>query len=105
MREQWGDAAVHSLAIGMLLNPNQVHHFEDFGYKHDTIFECPANAPGGQLLDSPTLGSRDFAPEMAGGIGCRCECDGRVRRNQDSYCVNRLKSPNTPRSSMLGSLL
>jgi mannosyltransferase len=88
----------------MLLRPEQVHHFEDFGYRHDTLFECPANAPGGQLLSSPALGNGNYSAEVAGGIGCRCECDGRVRRNQDSYCLNRMKSPNTPRSSMFNFL-
>jgi mannosyltransferase len=94
--ERWGDAAVHSLAVGMLVDPRKVHHFEDFGYQHDTLYQCPANAPGGQLPESPTLGnSTAWAPEREGGIGCRCECDGRRTRNHPSYCINKLKQPNT----------
>lgn len=92
---QWGDAAVHSLAIHMLVEPRRVHHFEDFGYRHDWFFQCPANAPGGQLPESRTLGDHPWAPEREGGIGCRCECDGRKIRNHPSYCLNKLKQPNT----------
>ncbi|KAK0629018.1 nucleotide-diphospho-sugar transferase [Bombardia bombarda] len=96
--ERWGDAAVHSLALAMLLEPQRVHHFEDFGYRHDWFFQCPANAPGGQLLESKTLGTgtdRSFSPERPGGVGCRCECDGAKTRNYASYCLNKLKQPNT----------
>ncbi|KAF3008965.1 hypothetical protein E8E13_011460 [Curvularia kusanoi] len=30
--ERWGDAPVHSLAAAMLLRPEQLHHFSDFGW-------------------------------------------------------------------------
>ncbi|PVU93750.1 hypothetical protein BB561_003069 [Smittium simulii] len=33
--ERWGDAPVHSLAAGLLLNPDQIHFFNDIGYRHD----------------------------------------------------------------------
>lgn len=92
---QWGDAAVHSLAVAMLVDPRKVHHFEDFGYRHDLLYQCPANAPGGQLPDSSLLGSGTWAPEMDNGIGCRCECDGRTTRNHPGYCLNKLKQPTT----------
>ncbi|KAK3692320.1 nucleotide-diphospho-sugar transferase [Podospora appendiculata] len=100
--ERWGDAAVHSLALAMLLNSDQVHHFEDFGYRHDWFFQCPANAPGGQLLESKALGDFPFNKERQGGIGCRCECDGAQTRNYASYCLNKLKQPNT--SKRLGPI-
>jgi len=92
---QWGDAAVHSLAVAMLLHPSQVHHFEDMGYRHDWFTQCPANAPGGQLPGHPMLGDFPHAPEMQGGIGCRCECDGRKTTNYPSFCTKKLKLPNT----------
>ncbi|KAF2718103.1 glycosyltransferase family 15 protein [Polychaeton citri CBS 116435] len=47
--ERWGDAPIHSLAAGALLNINQIHYFRDFGYRHTTIQHCPANAPARQL--------------------------------------------------------
>ena len=79
----------------MLVDPRKVHHFEDFGYTHDTLYQCPANAPGGQLPQSELLGTAEWAPELEHGIGCRCECDGSRRRNHPSYCINKLKQPNT----------
>ncbi|KAI0404243.1 glycolipid 2-alpha-mannosyltransferase [Xylaria palmicola] len=97
--ERWGDAAVHSLAIAMLADPEQVHHFQDIGYRHAKIFQCPANAPGGQLPDSPSLARNEpWSPEIAGGIGCRCKCDGEQARNFNPYCLDKLKQPTTPKS-------
>lgn len=49
---KWGDAAVHSLAVGLLVGPERVHHFSDFAYRHDSFQQCPANAPGLQLVNS-----------------------------------------------------
>lgn len=94
---QWGDAAVHSLAVNMLAEPQQVHHFADFGYRHDWYYQCPANAPGGQLPESQTLNDAQsrWADEIPGGAGCRCDCDGRTNRNHASYCLHKLKAPNT----------
>ncbi|ETS88161.1 hypothetical protein PFICI_01989 [Pestalotiopsis fici W106-1] len=92
--ERWGDAAVHSLAVAMFVDPRRVHHFEDFGYRHDLLYQCPANAPGGQLPESTLLGKEmTWAPEIEGGIGCRCQCDGRKTRNHPGYCLNKLKQP------------
>jgi mannosyltransferase len=81
----------------MLADPRQLHHFADFGYRHDTFFQCPTNAPHGQLLGSETLGKYQtpWAPEREGGIGCRCECDGRKSHNYNAYCLARLKEPNS----------
>ncbi|KAJ2616319.1 hypothetical protein H4S08_000813 [Coemansia sp. RSA 1365] len=39
--ERWGDAPVHSLAAGMLLNRKQVHFFNDIGYRHEKFARCP----------------------------------------------------------------
>ncbi|KAI8318328.1 putative mannosyltransferase [Martensiomyces pterosporus] len=40
--ERWGDAPVHSLAVSMFLNKNQVHWFEDIGYFHGPLWNCPS---------------------------------------------------------------
>ncbi|EHA53754.1 hypothetical protein MCOR27_010934 [Pyricularia oryzae] len=95
--ERWGDAAVHSIAVAMLLDPSQVHHFDDIGYRHDQLYQCPVNSPGSQLPDNPSLGTdKNWAPSAEGGVGCRCECDGRTTpRNHPGYCLNKLKAPNT----------
>ncbi|KAI1438037.1 glycolipid 2-alpha-mannosyltransferase [Xylaria sp. CBS 124048] len=97
--ERWGDAAVHSLAIAMLADPQQVHHFEDIGYRHAKFYQCPANAPGGQLPDSPTLAKHtEFTPTLKGGIGCRCECNGKKIVNYGTHCLNKLKEPTSPKT-------
>ena len=79
----------------MLLDPRKVHHFEDIGYRHDLLYQCPANAAGGQLPESKVLGKGEWAAEVDNGIGCRCECDGRKTRNHPGYCLNKLKQPNS----------
>ncbi|KAK3316202.1 nucleotide-diphospho-sugar transferase [Apodospora peruviana] len=99
-RERWGDAPVHSLALAMLLDsPQRVHHFADIGYRHDSFFQCPANAFGSKQLPHSDVLSENipWAPEYASGIGCRCECDGAKTLNVPAYCLNRLKQPNSDR--------
>ncbi|KAJ2082387.1 hypothetical protein H4R24_001623 [Coemansia sp. RSA 988] len=39
--ERWGDAPVHSLAAGMLLDRKQIHFFNDIGYRHESLSRCP----------------------------------------------------------------
>lgn len=87
---QWGDAPIHSLAAGILLGPQDVHYFRDFGYRHTTIQHCPANAPARQLpripyleesiLDEKARKEEDDYwahpdPPKENGVGCRCRCD------------------------------
>ncbi|KAI0123416.1 glycolipid 2-alpha-mannosyltransferase [Xylariales sp. AK1849] len=97
--ERWGDAAVHAMAVNMLVEPRNVHHFADFAYRHDWYYQCPANAPGGQLTESDILNRAEpkWAEEVEGGIGCRCDCDGRKTRNQAAYCLNKLREPTSPK--------
>lgn len=83
----------------MLLSPEQVHHFDDFGYQHGPFYHCPANSLKGQLPESELLGKPTLPegnPEVEGGIGCRCRCDRRPHgtRNFSNYCM-KLKQPNT----------
>ncbi|KAJ2825895.1 hypothetical protein GGI24_003043 [Coemansia furcata] len=42
--ERWGDAPVHSLAAGMLLSHDQVHFFDDIGYRHADFVHCADSA-------------------------------------------------------------
>lgn len=39
--ERWGDAPVHSLAVGLFLNRSEVHYFGDIGYFHSPLTQCP----------------------------------------------------------------
>jgi mannosyltransferase len=87
---QWGDAPIHSLAAGALLEVKDVHYFRDFGYRHTTIQHCPANAPSRQLPRIPFLEPQvkdvkkridedeyweKWDREKENGVGCRCRCD------------------------------
>ncbi|GMM32586.1 mannosyltransferase [Martiniozyma asiatica (nom. inval.)] len=40
--ERWGDAPVHSIAAAMLLDKDEVHHFEDIGYYHVPFYTFPS---------------------------------------------------------------
>jgi mannosyltransferase len=93
MSYQWGDAPVHSLAVHLLLPPERVHHFSDFGYLHDPFFQCPGNAPGGQLTNNTALGSSSWSTERPEGIGCRCDCASDQRRNNRAICLSALQEP------------
>ncbi|KAI9798650.1 MAG: hypothetical protein M1833_004639 [Piccolia ochrophora] len=42
--ERWGDAPVHSIALGMLEDASKIHWFRDIGYQHIPFFNCP-NSP------------------------------------------------------------
>ena len=54
--ERWGDAPVHSLAVSMLLRPEELHWFADMGYVHPPLQHCP---------DGDGRGAK----------GCGCDCD------------------------------
>lgn len=41
--ERWGDAPVHSLAVGMFLRHDEVMYFKDIGYHHPPINHCPVD--------------------------------------------------------------
>ncbi|KAK4196076.1 family 15 putative glycosyltransferase [Triangularia verruculosa] len=99
-RERWGDAPVHSLAVHLLLEAKELHHFSDIGYYHHPFWQCPQNAKGRQLLDDVMIGeaSQKMTEEQEGGFGCRCECglgnsdDFRMRNNR-GICLERMQQP------------
>ncbi|KAJ1972631.1 hypothetical protein H4R35_004566 [Dimargaris xerosporica] len=39
--ERWGDAPVHSIAAAMFLKKEEIHWFEDIGYRHGFAANCP----------------------------------------------------------------
>ncbi|KAJ1907174.1 hypothetical protein IWQ60_011914 [Tieghemiomyces parasiticus] len=41
--ERWGDAPVHSLAVAMFLRKDEVHWFDDIGYFHNPMNNCPTD--------------------------------------------------------------
>lgn len=42
--ERWGDAPIHTLAVGMFLRHEQVLYFDDIGYRHAPFNHCPVDA-------------------------------------------------------------
>nr|POF26149.1 o-glycoside alpha-1,2-mannosyltransferase like 4 [Quercus suber] len=70
--ERWGDAAVHSLALALLVEPEKVHYFGDMGYKHAGFQHCP--------IDSG---------------GCNCDCDP-VEGKVEDVCLRRLRESVEP---------
>jgi len=84
---------VHSLAAGLLLRPEQVHHFADFGYVHEPFQYCtygptPKQLARGELV--PELEGRylEGIPEQE--LGCRCDCDTRIKMIRPA-CFNRIR--------------
>ncbi|KAI5968061.1 KRE2 [Candida pseudojiufengensis] len=41
--ERWGDAPIHSIAISLFADKNQIHYFDDIGYRHGVYGQCPLN--------------------------------------------------------------
>ena len=39
--ERWGDAPVHSIALGLMEDKNKIHYFDDIGYRHIPYWNCP----------------------------------------------------------------
>ncbi|KAL1302993.1 hypothetical protein AAFC00_003309 [Neodothiora populina] len=42
--ERWGDAPVHSIALGLFEDKRRLHWFKDIGYQHIPFFNCPNSA-------------------------------------------------------------
>ncbi|KAH7926325.1 glycosyltransferase family 15 protein [Leucogyrophana mollusca] len=42
--ERWGDAPVHSIGAALFARKDQIHFFNDIGYKHEPFQHCPQGA-------------------------------------------------------------
>lgn len=89
-KERWGDAAVHSLALALILDITDIHYFRDIGYKHSTIGHCPSNAKINQLAFVPVAKTnahfKAYTPDkpQINGVGCRCKCPMWHKEIEDS---------------------
>lgn len=110
--ERWGDAPIHSLAVGMFLNLDEIHYFRDIGYKHSTIAHCPFNSPNQlpyeagpkfkhQVLPKDEVLYANYDQPMshtkAGASGCRCRCPSdhsEIENSQGSCSTLWLKLTN-----------
>ncbi|RDA94397.1 hypothetical protein CP533_2261 [Ophiocordyceps camponoti-saundersi (nom. inval.)] len=73
--ERWGDAPVHSIALGLWEDASKIHWFRDIGYQHIPFFNCP-NSPKckgcvtGRLTDGePFLHREDCRPNWFKYVG------------------------------------
>lgn len=39
--ERWGDAPVHSIGVSLFAHKDQIHFFNDIGYRHEPFQHCP----------------------------------------------------------------
>ncbi|KIM28834.1 glycosyltransferase family 15 protein [Serendipita vermifera MAFF 305830] len=39
--ERWGDAPVHSIGAALFARKDQIHYFDDIGYRHEPFQKCP----------------------------------------------------------------
>lgn len=66
--ERWGDAPIHSLAVGFFLGKKRIHFFDDIGYEHTGIVHCPSD------------------PSMQ----VNCNCDPRISIDEHPWsCIRR----------------
>jgi alpha 1,2-mannosyltransferase len=42
--ERWGDAPVHSIGAALFARKDQIHFFNDIGYRHEPFQHCPQGA-------------------------------------------------------------
>ncbi|KAH7303483.1 glycolipid 2-alpha-mannosyltransferase-domain-containing protein [Stachybotrys elegans] len=91
--ERWGDAPVHSLAAALLLRPDQVHHFAEFGYTHSPFQYCPWTPTPDELQHGglvPSKADRKGGHKNAKYLGCNCKCDSKAEVIRPT-CFNRLR--------------
>ncbi|KAL2001495.1 hypothetical protein VTN02DRAFT_1677 [Thermoascus thermophilus] len=73
--ERWGDAPVHSIALGLFEDASRVHWFRDIGYRHIPYFNCPNSpkcsgcTPGKFYAGEPFLAKEDCRPNYFKYVG------------------------------------
>ncbi|KAJ6606938.1 nucleotide-diphospho-sugar transferase [Mycena sp. CBHHK59/15] len=82
--ERWGDAPVHSIGAALFARKDQIHFFEDIGYRHEPFQHCPQGA-------AHTRG--------------RCECDvgnnfGALSPSSSSFSAPSIISVDLPLPSL-----
>ncbi|KAJ1654428.1 hypothetical protein IWQ61_005639 [Dispira simplex] len=77
--ERWGDAPVHSLAVAMFLRKEDVHWFEDIGYFHNPMENCP---------NDPTINRE------------KCHCDPTKSIHRSGWSCTKAFNQLNPNSNM-----
>ncbi|XBW35141.1 hypothetical protein QEN19_000704 [Hanseniaspora menglaensis] len=52
VKERFGDAAVHTLGVAMMLNLEDIHYFRDIGYSHSSLTHCVKNNPNSGYFEN-----------------------------------------------------
>ncbi|KAG2231403.1 hypothetical protein INT48_004438 [Thamnidium elegans] len=63
--ERWGDAPIHSIFAALYLSKDEVHFFNDIGYKHSTYQHCPAEESLIRRCSCDPNASLDFGDRMS----------------------------------------
>ncbi|GAA5815761.1 hypothetical protein MFLAVUS_009276 [Mucor flavus] len=63
--ERWGDAPIHSIFAALYLSKDEVHFFNDIGYKHSTYQHCPAEESLIRRCSCDPKASLDFGDRMS----------------------------------------
>ncbi|CAE7130478.1 unnamed protein product [Rhizoctonia solani] len=90
--ERWGDAPVHSIGAGLFARKDQIHFFNDIGYKHDPFMHCPqgeAHARGKCWCDA----KQNFDYEWMRDDGCRSSLWGNSISRAQGLAKYRTKYP------------
>ncbi|KAJ7740822.1 glycosyltransferase family 15 protein [Mycena metata] len=67
--ERWGDAPVHSIGAALFARKDQIHFFEDIGYRHEPFPHCPQEPMHSQN---------------------QCDCDIKENFDREGWsCLNR----------------
>lgn len=59
--KRWGDAPVHSMAVSYLLPPEKIQYFDNTGYYHGEIGNCPRDRAIFKALDCSCNRRREFS--------------------------------------------
>ncbi|ORE04818.1 glycosyl transferase [Rhizopus microsporus var. microsporus] len=69
--ERWGDAPVHSIAASLMLRKDEIHFFDDIGYRHTAYTHCPSKPEYAAKCSCDPEKSLDYTD----GISCRSVYD------------------------------
>ncbi|KAH9857319.1 glycosyltransferase family 15 protein [Lenzites betulinus] len=57
---RWGDAPVHSIGAGLFAPKDQLHFFDNIGYRHDPLEHCPRDAQERRELNCSCMPYRSY---------------------------------------------
>lgn len=61
--ERWGDAPVHSIALGLFVDKEKIHWFKDIGYRHIPYFNCPKSPKCSRCVPGLFSDGNSLSPE------------------------------------------